>query len=232
MLTAHFTLVALLVNAALPLAAKVPAPEPHPSPWPELSDAEAATELQKLARVRPRALNVEFQEAERGHLTITARFRLRGSGAPGELRIDLWNRGEAPIAEASFSIQNVQHLHTRRVYGTEGDQVWMSPSIETELARDTPRLMLVYWAVLTDPRLYNQVEKWLGTLPPDPTANNPACGVTKWGLKALTWIAGAACCAGGFGFGCAACAVGVGAAGDVIGGIDCGKSCKPDCPIS
>jgi hypothetical protein len=232
MSTATLTLATLLIHASLPVKANVPVPTPHPIPSPDLSSAEAASELQKLARARPRILSVEPQQVEPGHISITARFRLRGSGTPGELRIDLWNHVENPIAEASFSIRGVSHMQIRQVYGAEDHRVWMSPTIEAELAQDAPKLMLVYWAVLTDPRLHTEVSGWLGTLPPDPLAGNPACGVAKWGMEALVWIAGAACCAGGFGLGCAACAVGVGTADDAIGGIDCNKECKPDCPIS
>lgn len=167
-----------------------------------------------------------------GHFALTAGFRLLELAAPGELRIDLWNGVEHSIAEVNFSIGGVSHVYIRQVEGHEEYQVWLSPIIEAELARDAPELMLLFWAVLTDPRVHTQVAAGLTTLPPDPLAKNPACGVTKWGLKALVWIAGAACCSGSFGAACAACAVGGGTALDAIDGIDCNKECKPDCPIA
>lgn len=187
---------------------------------------------QELAQARPHDLSVELQQVEHGRFSITTRFRLQGSNVPGELRIELWNGVEHPIAEANFSIRGVSHMHLRQVHGDQEHRVWLSPTMEAELAGDAPQLMPVFWSVLTDPRVHTQVDGWLKTLPPDPLAKNPACGVTKWGLRALVWIAGAACCGGGFGVGCAVCAVGAMTADEALNnGIDCNKECKPDCPI-
>lgn len=191
-----------------------------------------SVKLDELARARPRELAVALQVRELGHLSITARFRLRGSGAPGELRVDLWTHADAPVAEVAFSVRRVQHLTVRQVYGADEKRVWMSPRMEAELERGTPRLMSVYWAVMTDPRLYTKIDNWLATLPPDPLAVNPACGVTKWGLKILVWVAGVGCCAIGSVPGCIVCTVGSNAGTEIINeSIDCKKECKPDCPI-
>lgn len=214
--------VAIVLSLALSLVAAPGALAPFSS---------GQAELQEIERARPDGLSVNMQQAERGHFALTARFRALASGAPGELRIDLWNEVEHPIVEVNFSVLGVSHVYVRQVEAEEEHQVWLSPIIEAELAHDTPDIILLFWAVLTDPRIRTQVGGWLSMLPPDPLAKNPACGVTKWGLKALIWIAGAACCGGGFGAACAACAVGGGTALDAIDGIDCNKECKPDCPI-
>jgi hypothetical protein len=213
----------LLVHAALS----------SPSPTaPRTIPVSTSAELARLAAARPDALKVDMR-AEPNHLTITAKFRLKGSHMPGSLNIDLWSRGDEAIVESRFSVRGSVHLTARQVHGSVEHQVWMSPTLETEIERNAPQLRLAYLALLTDPELLRQIKAGLGTLPTDPLAGNPACGVTKWGLKALVWIANAACCAGGFGVACLACVVGTNSAQDAINdGIDCNKECKPDCPVS
>lgn len=174
-------------------------------------------------------LRVEAQQVEPGHFAFVIRFGR--PGGPGELRIDLWNEEERATMEARFSFADEPHLVLRQVEGSEDHDVWMSPALERELAHDSSEVMNIFWTVLADPRIHAQAAEWLATIPPDPAAKNPACGVTKWGLKAIVWITGAACCSGGFGVLCASCAVGGGTALDAIDGIDCDKECKPDCPI-
>ncbi|MCY1060328.1 hypothetical protein [Nannocystis sp. SCPEA4] len=188
-------------------------------------------ELQEISQARPRVVTIELLRAEPGRLAVTVRFRVRESNVLGELKLDLWNDLEGPIVEANYLIGGERHIHIRHADGVkERDQVLLSPSIRDELARGAPELMLVFWAVLTDPRVHARIAGQLSTLPPDPLAKNPACGVTKWGLKAVVWIAQAACCGGGFGA-CAVCYVGGGTALDALNGIDCNKECRPDCPI-
>lgn len=182
------------------------------------------------ARFEIEDLSVEAQPVEPGQFAFVIRFR-RPEGS-GELRIDLWNGSERSTMEAWFSFADARHVFLRQVEGSEDHEVWLSPALERELAHDSLALMNIFWAVLADPRVHAQVTGWLATLPPDPAAKNPACGVTKWGLKAIVWIAGAACCSGSFGVLCATCAVGGGTALDAIDGIDCDKECKRDCPIA
>ncbi|MFY0539361.1 hypothetical protein [Nannocystis pusilla] len=105
-------------------------------------DAQVETaELQEIEQSRPHTLSVEVQQVEPSHFGLTAEFRLLELGAPGELRIDLWNGVEHPIAEVNFSIGGVSHVYIRQVEGDEEHQVWLSPTIEAELARDAPELM-------------------------------------------------------------------------------------------
>ncbi len=216
----------LLFQAALSPAsptAQPTAPTTRPAP---------SSESARIAAARPEALKV-YVTAEPNHVAIKATFRLKGSRTPGELLIDLWSRGEEAIVESRFSVGGRVHLTARQAYGADDHQLWLSPTLETELARSAPHLNLVYLALLTDPDFITEIGARLGQLPADPLAGSAACSITKWGLKALLTIAGAACCAGGFGFGCAACAVGLATGTDAINdGIDCKKECKPDCPVS
>lgn len=193
------------------------------------SAADEPAALHELAQAQPGGLSVEIQEEEHGRVALTARFLLRET--PGELRIDLWTEVERPIIEAHFSILGVPQVYMRQVDGDEDSQIWLSPTLEAELAHDAPELMLVFWAVLTDPRVHAKIVAWLQALPPDPQRKNPLCGVTKWGLKALAIAANVGCCAGGF-VACVACTVGLDGVKGTINGIDCNKECKPDCPIS
>lgn len=101
---------------------------------------------QELAQARPHDLSVELQQVEHGRFSITTRFRLQGSNVPGELRIELWNGVEHPIAEANFSIRGVSHMHLRQVHGDQEHRVWLSPTMEAELAGDAPQLMPVFWS--------------------------------------------------------------------------------------
>ena len=183
----------------------------------------------ELAQARPVTLSMEIQEVEHGHVALTSRFQLRD--VPGELRIDLWTEFERPLVEAHFSILGVPHVYVRQVDGNDDHQVWLSPMIKAELARDAPELFLTFWAVLTDPRIHAQIRAWLQMLPPDPQRKNPLCGATKWGLKALAIAANVGCCAGGLGA-CIACTVGLDGVKGMINGIDCNKECRPDCPVA
>lgn len=164
-----------------------------------------------LTRAHPRDLVVELVQADPDHLTIDAQFRLE-SGEPGVLRIDLWN-GENPGVESEFSVNGVPHVWLRQFEGDEPES-WLSPDIEAD-----PALMARYWGVMTDLRLYEAV------------AGNPLCGGLRWGLKALAWIAGAACCLSGSAALCLPCYVGASTAHDAADSIDCSKGSKPDCPI-
>ncbi|MDC0668180.1 hypothetical protein [Nannocystis radixulma] len=193
-------------------------------------------ELQEIGRARPHILTVELEQAELDLITLIVRFRLRDSGEPGELRLASWNDDvESPSAEADFSVGGVSHVYVRHTDGAdERDRASLSPAIREELGSGAPALMLVFWAVLSDPRVYSELAGGLITLHADPSGKNPLCGTTKWGLKALVWAAEAACCgAGGFSAACVACVVGGNTAVDAINdGIDCNKECKPDCPIA
>ncbi|MCY1009975.1 hypothetical protein OV079_31320 [Nannocystis pusilla] len=192
------------------------------------AQAAGGDALQEIEQARPDEVTVELQRVERGGLAITAHFRFQESGVLGELQLDLWNG----LAEAHFSVAGVSHVRLRHVDDVEEhDQVWLSPTIHDELARGAPDVMLVFWAVLLDSRVYAQVGEWLSTLPPDPLKKNPACSVFKWGMKGVLALAGAACCSGSFGFGCATCTLGGLAAADYVDAIDCNKDCKPDCPL-
>lgn len=164
-----------------------------------------------------------------GGLAIIIQSRLQESGVPAELRLDLWGGA----VEASFSVGGVSHLRVRQMdEAEEGAQVWWSPTMRDEFARGALDLTFVFWAIVTEPRVYMEIEGWLSSLPPDPLAKNPACGVTKWGFKALAYAANIACCAGGGVPACIACTVGLDGVKDFIKDIDCSKECKPECPIS
>lgn len=185
-------------------------------------DGEA---LQAIERARP--LSVELQQVASGGLAIIIQSRVQESGVPAELRLDLWDR----TVEASFSVGGVSHLHVRHMdEAEEGAQVWLSPAMRDEFARGALDRALVFWAIMTEPRVYMEIEGWLSALPPDSLAKNPLCGATKWGLKALAFAANIACCAGGVPA-CITCTVGLDGVKDAIKGIDCSKECKPDCPI-
>ena len=171
----------------------------------------APPDAASLTQARPRDLVAELEQDDPDHVTLDARFRL-DTGEPGALHVDIWD-GEHPTVESEFSVGEVPHVWVHQTDGEEPES-WLSPDIEAD-----PELMLRYWAVMTDLRLYES------------TAKNPACKVTKWGLKALTWIAGVACCRLGGGIACGACTVGFGTVHETINGIDCNKECKPDCPI-
>lgn len=214
-----------LIARALAPAATASAEEPIAPPAEFAETRDATAEYQDEG---PQALAVEVQQVRAG-VSVTARFRRRDSGLPGELKIDLWNAAD-PIVEAEFSISGEPHMRIRQVHGDEEPQVWLSRTMEVELARGEPNLMPLFWSVMTAPQVSTQVDEWLLTLPPDPQAKNPACGAFRWGLKALTWIAASACCKGVWAA-CAACVVGANSAVDAINGIDCNKECKPDCPI-
>lgn len=186
-------------------------------------------ELREPAGVRPDTLSMDVREVERGWLIFVAQFRLLD--APGELRIDLWTEVERPIVEAHFSILGESHVYVRQIDGDEEPQVWLSPTIEAELARDARGPMHAFWDVLADPRVHSQISAWLQMLPLDPQRKNPLCGATKWGLKALAIAANVGCCAGGI-VACVACTVGLDGVKGMINGIDCSKECKPDCPVA
>ncbi|MCY1059449.1 hypothetical protein [Nannocystis sp. SCPEA4] len=195
------------------------------------SPSTGTGERQEIVQARPRILSLEAQQAERGHHVLTVRFRRPDSGVSGELQLDLWSDVESPVAEASFSVGDISHVHVRHIGGTdERDQVWLSPIIQNELARGTPDLTFVFWALLADPLLYRELSGWLSTQPLDPSLKNPLCGATKWGLKAIAYAANIACCVGGVPA-CVVCTLGLDDVKDAIKGIDCSKECKPDCPI-
>lgn len=182
-----------------------------------LGSASHAPKEQQREQARLDALVVEVQQEDDDGLAVTAQFLLRESGAAGELRLSLW-RG---IAEASFSIDGVPHMILRYTDSSEEQEpVWLSPLMEGELERGSAELMQVFWAVLADPQVFAQIER-----------KNPACSVFKWGMKGVVALAGAACCGGGFGFGCGVCTLGGLAATSYLDGIDCNKEYKPECPI-
>lgn len=187
-------------------------------------DGEA---LHAINQARPHELSTEFQQMAGGGLTIVIQSRLQESNVPAELRLNLWDG----TVEASFSVGGVSHLHVRHMEEAEEEpQVWLSPTMRDEFASGALDLTLVFWAIVIEPRVSMEIEGWLSTLPPDPSAKNPLCGATKWGLKALAYAANIACCAGGIPA-CIACTVGLDGVKDSIKGIDCSKECKPDCPI-
>ncbi|MFZ6184220.1 hypothetical protein [Nannocystis pusilla] len=81
--------IALIASLSLALAAESAA---APVVGGDGQDAQVETaEFQEIAPSRPHTLSVEVQQVEPRHFALTAEFRLLEAGAPGELRIDLWN---------------------------------------------------------------------------------------------------------------------------------------------
>ncbi len=163
------------------------------------------------ARAEPRDLVIVIDQDGPDRATLDAKFRL-DTGASGDLWIESWT-GDGAAVESAFSVDGVRHIWLRQVQGEE-PEVWFSPEIEAD-----PELMPLYWSVIRELAIHES------------TAKNPACGALKWGLKALTWFAAAACCGSGNVVACVACKAGGDVAHDAISGIDCNKECKPDCPI-
>ncbi len=163
------------------------------------------------APVHPYDLVTEIANEAPDRVTIDATFRLNtATEPPGALHVDIVDG----MVGSEFSVNGETHVLVQQIDGEE-PEVWYSPEIEAD-----PELMRGYWGVLSDL-----------TLEPEVAGKNPACGVTKWGLRTLAIIANVACCRLGGGIACGLCTIGYRSADGAIEGIDCNKECKPDCPI-
>lgn len=179
-----------------------------PAPEPVTDEIEAA---------RPDALSVTVRQEEHT-LTVKARFRLRNSELPTEIRFEFSDG----LAELRFMVDGVTHVEAQYVDEAE-PQVRFSPEFSNELS-------VALWAVVTDPRLYAEVEQQL-TAGPAPQEANPACKWFKWGMMGAAFITAKACCVSTAGAGCLVCEGGSWLAQKYLSTIDCNKDCKPECPL-